>query len=126
MLTPTIIAIIAFTLSIVLIPWIIIHIPSDYFTHPKRQKYPWQNYPPLIQWIAIIVKNIFGIILIIAGVAMLFLPGQGILTIIAGLLFVNFPCKYRVEKWIIKQPIVFKTLNKVRKKAGRAPLHLKK
>lgn len=126
MFTPTIIAIIAFILSIVLIPWIIILIPSDYFTHPKRQKYPWHNYPPLIQWIAIIVKNILGVILIIAGIAMLFLPGQGILTIIAGLLFVNFPHKYRIEKWVIKQPVVFKTVNRVRKRAGRAPLELKR
>ena len=124
MLTSTIIAVIAYALSIILIPWIIIIIPSDYFTHPKRQKCLWQKCPPVIQWTVLIIKNLLGVILIVTGIAMLFLPGQGILTIIAGLLFVNFPCKYKVEKWIIKQPVVLKAINTIRQKAGRVPLEI--
>lgn len=125
MLTSTIIAVIAYALSIILIPWIMILIPSDYFTHPKRQKFLWQRYPPMIQWAVIIIKNILGGILIATGIVMLFLPGQGILTILAGLLFVDFPYKYRVEKWIIKQPILLKAINTIRQKAGKIPLETK-
>ena len=121
MLTATLVAFIAFLLSLILIPLIILSIPSDYFTHPKRQKYFPERYPPLVQWIFIILKNLTGIVLIIAGIIMLFIPGQGILTIIAGLFFVNFPYKYQIEKWFISRPIVFESLNKLRKKANKVP-----
>jgi archaellum biogenesis protein FlaJ (TadC family) len=124
MLTTTIVAIIAFFASILLIPLIILYIPSDYFTHPKRKKYISEKYPPLLQGLFIIFKNLLGIVLIIAGIIMLFIPGQGMLTIIAGLFFVNFPYKYKVEKWIITRPKVLKTLNWIRKKAKREPLEV--
>lgn len=123
MVTPAIVAIIAFILSIVLIPWIIILLPSDYFAHPKRQKYPWEKYPPLIKWSILLLKNMLGAIFVIAGIVMLFIPGQGILTIVAGLVLVNFPHKYRIQKWIVRQAPVFKTINAIRRKAGKRPLH---
>ncbi|MDD2225775.1 MAG: PGPGW domain-containing protein [Dysgonamonadaceae bacterium] len=126
MVTPTIIAIIAFILSVVLIPWIIILLPSDYFAYPKRKKYPWEKYPPLIKWSILLLKNMLGAIFIIAGIVMLFIPGQGLLTIIAGLVLINFPHKYRIQKWVIRQPVVFKAINAIRRKAGRKPLQLPK
>ncbi|MFT7823285.1 MAG: PGPGW domain-containing protein [Sulfurimonas sp.] len=124
MLTTTIVAIITFFASILLIPLILLYIPSDYFIHPKRQKYRTERYSPLLQWILVFFKNLIGTVLIIAGIAMLFLPGQGMLTILAGLFFVNFPSKYRVEKWIITRPKVLRTVNWIRKKAKRDPLQV--
>ena len=124
MLTTTIVAIIAFFASILLIPLILLYIPSDYFIHPKRQRYRTERYSPLLQWILVFFKNLVGTALIIAGIAMLFLPGQGMLTILAGLFFVNFPSKYRVEKWIITRPKVLRTVNWIRKKAKRDPLQV--
>lgn len=121
MLTTTLAALIAFVLSIALIPLIIVYIPSDYFIHPKRQKYLPERHPPLLQWMFIILKNLIGTVLIIAGIIMLFTPGQGLLSIIAGLFLSNFPYKYKVEKWIISRPIFFNTLNKIRIKAGKEP-----
>lgn len=126
MVTPAIVAIIAFILSIVLIPWIVILLPSDYFAHPKRQKYPWEKYPPLIKWSVILLKNMLGAVFVIAGIVMLFIPGQGILTIVAGLVLINFPYKYRIQKWVIRQPVVFKAVNAIRRKAGERPLQLPK
>ena len=123
MVTTVIVAIIAFILSIVLIPWIIILLPSDYFAHPKRQKYPWEKYSPLIKWSILLLKNMLGAFFVIAGIVMLFIPGQGILTIVAGLFLVNFPYKYRIQKWIIRQAPVFKAINAIRRKAGKTPLH---
>jgi len=120
----TLLAMTVFIASIVLVPWIIIEIPSDYFTHPKRQKYLREGQPPFIQWVFMFLKNVAGVVFIIAGVAMLFLPGQGILTIIVGLFFVDFPYKYKVQKWIIRQPGVLKAVNWLRKKAKRYPLEV--
>ena len=38
-----------------------------------------------------VVKNGFGLFLLIAGILMLVLPGQGILTVLISLLFLDFP-----------------------------------
>lgn len=120
----TIAAIIAFIVSIILIPQIVAKIPSDYFSHPQRQKYLWGDQPKIIRLIFIFVKNILGGIFIIGGIAMLFLPGQGIITIIIGLFMMDFPFKYKVELWIIKQPSVLRSINKLRAKAKQPPLEI--
>lgn len=110
--------------SILLIPWIVTKIPSDYFTHPKRQKYLWNDQPKIVRYLFVFLKNILGVILVLGGISLLFLPGQGILTIIIGLLIMDFPYKYRVESWIIKHPFVLKSINRLRKKAKQHPLEI--
>ncbi|EIF51596.1 hypothetical protein SULAR_01983 [Sulfurovum sp. AR] len=70
----------------------------------------------------IFLKNIIGVLLIIGGIFLLFLPGQGILTILIGLLIIDFPYKYRFEIWVIKHPFVLKSVNKLRTKAKKRPL----
>ena len=69
-----------------------------------------------------IVKNVVGVVLILAGIAMLVLPGQGILTIFAGLVVMDFPGKYRMERKIASLPLVLKAVNAIRIKAGREPI----
>jgi len=113
---------IGFIASILLIPWIVIQIPSDYFTHPKRQKYLWSEHPPVIRLLFIFLKNILGIILVLGGIVLLLLPGQGILTILIGLIIMDFPYKYKVEIWIIKHPFILRAINKLRSKAKQRPL----
>ncbi|QOR61523.1 PGPGW domain-containing protein [Sulfurovum sp. ST-21] len=120
----TIAAMTGFVLSIVLVPWIIVQIPSDYFSYPQRQKYLWSGWHPLIRMIAIIMKNMLGFIFVAAGIAMLVLPGQGLLTILVGLFLIEFPYKYKVERWLIKRPFIFKAANWIRRKANRSPLKI--
>ncbi len=118
----TLVSIIGLIGSILLIPWIVTKIPEDYFTHPKRQKYLWCHQPKIVRFIFIFLKNIIGVLLIIGGIALLFLPGQGILTILIGFLVMDFPYKYKFEIWIIKHPIVLKSINRLRAKAKQRPL----
>ena len=113
---------IGFIASMLLIPWIVTQIPSDYFTHPKRQKYLWSEHPPVIRFVLIFLKNILGLILVIGGIVLLLLPGQGILTILIGLIIMDFPYKYKVEIWIIKHPFVLRAINKLRSKVNKRPL----
>jgi len=70
----------------------------------------------------IFLKNIVGMMLIIGGIALLFLPGQGILTILIGLLIMDFPYKYKVEIWVIKHHFILRSINKLREKAKQPPL----
>jgi len=72
----------------------------------------------------IMIKNLLGAIIVLAGIAMLVLPGQGIITILLGIFFMNFPGKYKLELWIIKRPAILKSINWIRAKANHSPLIL--
>ncbi len=60
--------------------------------------------------------------LVLAGIAMLVLPGQGVLTIVVGLVLMNFPGKYRLERWMATRRPIWKSLNWLRRKARRPEL----
>ena len=56
------------------------------------------------------------------GIAMLVLPGQGLLTIVVGIVLLNFPGKYRLERWLATRSPVWRSLNWLRRRAGRPEL----
>ena len=68
-----------------------------------------------------LAKNLLGVAFILAGVAMLVLPGQGLLTILLGLGLTNFPGKYALEQRLVARPSVRWALDQIRQKAGRPP-----
>lgn len=116
-------SIISFIGTLMLIPVLVVRIPADYFAEKKRHRWePWAHEHPVIRWSLLIAKNLLGYIFIILGIAMLVLPGQGVLTILIGVMFINFPGKYRLERWVVTRGPVLKTINNLRQRAGRAPL----
>ena len=117
-------SIIGFIGSLIAIPWILIQIPSDYFSHKKRQKHQWGSYPSVIRLALLLIKNILGVIFIISGIIMLLVPGQGIITIIIGIILSDFPYKYKIERWIIKHPAILRSINQLRVKAKQSPLEV--
>ena len=117
-------AIIGFIGSLIVIPWILIKIPSDYFLADKRKKCPWGNCSPIIRLIVLILKNILGLILVFGGIIMLFTPGQGMITIIGGIILMDFPYKYNILRRIIKHPKILSPINALRMKAKQAPLEI--
>ena len=42
---------------------------------------------------------------------MLVAPGQGLLTMVVGLLLVDFPGKYRLERWLVTRQQVWRSIN---------------
>lgn len=116
-------SIVSFIGTLLAIPLLVTRIPQDYFSDKKRHRWePWAHEHPLIRWTLLILKNMLGYIFIILGFAMLVLPGQGILTIVIGIMFINFPGKYRLERWIIMRGPILKIINKLRHRSGHAPL----
>ena len=73
---------------------------------------------------SIIVKNLIGYTLILGGILMLVLPGQGLFTILMGLILSNYPGKYSIERKFISMPSVLKTVNWLRKKSDKPPLQI--
>ncbi|MFO7857997.1 MAG: PGPGW domain-containing protein, partial [Ectothiorhodospiraceae bacterium] len=90
---------------------------------PRREERTLLRHP-VAGLVLLIVKNALDAVLVLAGIAMLVLPGQGVLTILAGLTLMNFPGKYRVERWLMSRPAVFNAVNWLRRRAGRPPLEL--
>mgnify|MGYP001551763939 CR=1 FL=1 len=116
-------SIISFIGTLMLIPVLVVRIPADYFAEKKRHRWePWAREHPVIRWSLLIAKNLLGYIFITLGIVMLVLPGQGVLTILIGVMLINFPGKYRLERWVVTRGPVLKTINNLRQRAGRAPL----
>lgn len=106
--------------GISIIPWILLRLPRDYFLPPRRHRIT--PHLSLVVGIPLLVlKNFAGIVLILAGLAMLVLPGQGLLTIILGLALTNFPGKFKLQRRLVCHPSVLNSLNWLRRRFNRAP-----
>ena len=112
---------ILFVGCLVVVPWLVVRIPADYFSSSKRPKLPFADRHPVLRWAGLIVKNVIGGVLVLAGIAMLVLPGQGILTLAMGVMLLNFPGKHRLERRIIRMKPVLKSINWLRVRSDVAP-----
>jgi hypothetical protein len=114
-------SIVMFVGTLVAIPIILVRLPADYFD--VRIPRPWmENHHPVLRVAGHLLKNVVGIVFLLAGLAMLLLPGQGILTILIGLSLVEFPGKRRLEAKLVGQSTVLSTINKMRAKFDKPPL----
>jgi hypothetical protein len=105
------------------LPWLVAKIPEDYFLHRKRKKTLHLTTTAFARYLFLrLARNLVGLILLAGGFLMLFIPGQGILTMVMGLILIDYPGKYSVEKAIIGYPAVFKGLNWLRARARKSPL----
>ena len=83
----------------------------QYFA-PQREPPPRRH--PVLALLLRIGKNLLGALFVGLGVAMLILPGQGILTILIGLSLLEFPYKRRLELYLISRPPVLRAVNWIR------------
>lgn len=104
---------------------VMVKIPANYFSsHYKQDFLPGSHWT--IRWGAVIAKNILGLFLIAIGIVLSLpgVPGQGILTILLGLIMIDIPGKRPLEARIIKRPTVQAAVNKLRARYGKPPLEL--
>ena len=117
----TVLSIVFFVGSLIAIPFILVRLPADFFD--IRVPRPWmEDHHPVLRVLGHLVKNLVGAIFLFAGFLMLFLPGQGILTMLIGISMLDFPGKPKVEAKLIGQPTVLNALNGMREKFGKPPL----
>ena len=109
-------------LTPVIVVYVVVQLPADYFTQTQKRRAEWTDKYPALRPIVLIAKNLFGMVLMLTGIVMLLTPGQGLLTLIAGLMLVNFPGKLRLERWLVTRRHVWRSINWLRRRAGRKPL----
>lgn len=116
------ISLVAFILTLVALPIVVIYLPEDYFVRERRLPVIRSPRHPAVWALLAAAKNVLGIVFVLAGLAMLVLPGQGLITVLIGLGLMNFPGKYRLEQRLVCRPGVRRFLDRVREKAGKPPL----
>ena len=116
---------ITFTISLAIVSFIMVKIPPDYFSkgHPRKL---WADKPKAVPYLGIFGKNLLGVVLVVLGIVMSIpgVPGQGILTILLGVMLLDFPGKQSLEQRLVSRPQVLSTINKLRHKFGKPKLIL--
>jgi len=116
-------SVVLFIGTLIAIPFILVRLSADYFD--LRVPRPWmQNHHPVLRIVGHLVKNVSGTVFLFAGFLMLFLPGQGVLTMLIGVSMLDFPGKRKLEAKLISQPAVLSVVNSMRKRRGRPPFVL--
>jgi hypothetical protein len=75
-------------------------------------------------WLLKVLKNLLGVVLVGIGIILSLpgIPGQGLLTILVGLLLIDIPGKHRLEKKLVARPAILRSINRVRSYFGKPPL----
>ncbi len=116
-----ILSVLTFIGSLIAIPWIIGRLPVDYIILHRKLVEERHGRHPVWAKIIFVTRNVVGIFFLLAGIAMLVLPGQGIITILIGISFMDFPRKHKFVDYLIQRPRVIRLLNWIRRKEKKPP-----
>ncbi|MBI9104147.1 MAG: PGPGW domain-containing protein [Spirochaetales bacterium] len=104
----------------IIIPLVIRFMTEDYFIRDGGKAVSRIKLMKILYIFWHIIKNIFGLTFVLAGIILLFVPGQGILTIMAGLILLDFPGKHRLIGWLTRGEKIRQALNWMRMKTRQS------
>jgi len=108
-------------LALITVPIVVSRLPSDYFIRTHRSAWMKRSRLGWICWPVLVIKNLIGLGFLFFGILMLVLPGQGLLTILIAAMLLDYPGKYRLQRWVVRRKGVSNSINWMRRKAGRPP-----
>jgi len=111
--------------SLLIIGFFLIRLPATYFQDFHSRDF-WVERHPVLRRAASSGKNVLGVILVIVGSILTLpgVPGQGMLTILIGLVLIDLPGKRRLERKLVGRPRILRAINRLRKRFGNPPLVL--
>jgi len=114
-----------FIANIALVSFILVKIPADYFKKTHKTEF-WVGPNPALHAARMIGKNILGIFLVVLGIILSIpgVPGQGLLTILLGVVLLDFPGKRHLERKLLGRQEIVKTIDRLRKKFNKPPLEI--
>jgi hypothetical protein len=118
-------SVVTFVLSIIATIIVLIKLPDTYFKAEHGREF-WAERHPVLRWGGLVLKNLLGAVLVLFGVLMSLpgVPGQGVLTILMGVMLLDFPGKRQLELKLVKRPKVLRAVNGIRRRFDRPPLQL--
>jgi len=113
-----------FFVNLGIVSLILVKLPKDYFKKDKSKRVTGSN--ATIRVLKIIGKNVGGWLLIALGIVLSLpgVPGQGLLTVLLGVMLVDFPGKHRLEQKLLSRPGIINTINRLRGRFGKPALEL--
>ena len=117
--------VVTFTASIAAVSYVLVKLPPTYFQASHSRDF-WTDRHRAVRWSGLLLKNLFGLLLVLLGVVMSLpgVPGQGILTILLGLMLMDFPGKRGLEYKLVSRPRVLQAINKLRARFDKPPIVL--
>jgi hypothetical protein len=117
--------VVTFAVSLGIVSLILVKIPADYFKTNRQTKF-WAGPKPALRAAQVIGKNILGILLVAIGIVLSLpgVPGQGLLTILLGVMLLDFPGKRALERKLLSRGEIVNTINRLRKRFDKPPLEL--
>jgi hypothetical protein len=114
---------ISFLIGNAAVIFVIVKLPSTYFVDPAPALFAADRHPAL-SWVLLVVKNLLGFVAVLLGVVMSLpgVPGPGLLTILIGVMLLNFPGKRRLERKLVQVPSVLRGINWLRSRFGKPPM----
>jgi hypothetical protein len=117
------VSLLTLVVTVLLLPVLVARLPQDYFFREHRPPRPHTGHW-LLRYALLVIKNLLGAVLLVAGFAMMVLPGPGVVTVLASFALLNLPGKYHLERWLVSRPQVRAAITLMRERAGQPPLHL--
>jgi hypothetical protein len=116
---------VSFLANLGIVSLILVKIPDDHFSKSRKTKF-WSGPRPWLHAAKVIGKNIGGILLVALGVVLSLpgVPGQGLLTVLLGIMLLDFPGRHRLEQKLLSKPSILNSINKLRGRFGKKPLEL--
>jgi hypothetical protein len=109
--------------GLLVIGLVLVRLPPDYFRSSSPRDLSVGRHS-LFRRTGLFAKNLVGGVFIALGAVLTLpgVPGPGILTILIGLMLLEFPGKRRLELWLISRPTILSTINTLRRQYGALPL----
>ena len=116
---------VSFFANLGIVSLILVKLPADHFSKNRKTKF-WSGKRPALHAAKVIGKNIAGILLVALGVVLSLpgVPGQGLLTVLLGIMLLDFPGRDRLEQKLLSRPSIVNTINSLRGRFGKKPLEL--
>ena len=111
--------------SLLIVVVLLVRLPATYFLG-REDRQLWVDHHPVARLALHLLKNLAGVGIVALGLLLSLpgIPGQGLLTILIGLMLVDFPGKRRLEKRLVQFPRVRQTIDRLRQRHGKPPLVL--
>ena len=115
----------SFFINLGIVSFILVKLPADHFSKSRKTKF-WAGPRPAIHAAKVIGKNIGGLLLVALGIVLSLpgVPGQGLLTVLLGIMLLDFPGRHRLEQKLLSKPSIVNTINRLRERFDKPPLQL--
>ena len=116
---------VSFFANLGIVTWILVKLPADHFSKSRKTKF-WAGPRPWIHAAKVVGKNIGGVLLVALGIVLSLpgVPGQGLLTVLLGIMLLDFPGRHHLEQKLLSKPSIVNSINKLRGRFGKKALEL--